>query len=177
MEMDISLYIVKFERPHGYSDNEADFNKNAEVWAAAGFELNTYEAKKNYQNYAKFEDPFICDKDRVLELMISGIALSVERELATTVNIKAGVELEALAAKVEAGPMGAGNEYNTRCEVHMPGQALSLYNDVKLLTDCCTDELSSQLALGWRIIAACPQPDQRRPDYILGMYNHNMTTR
>lgn len=34
-----------------------------------------------------------------------------------------------------------------------------------------TDVLQEQIAKGWRIIAACPQPDQRRPDYILGRFN------
>lgn len=64
-----------------------------------------------------------------------------------------------------------GNQYNQKCEVHMPGQALSTYNEVMLMEDCCSDALQSELVRGWRIIAACPQPDQRRPDYILGRFN------
>ncbi len=61
--------------------------------------------------------------------------------------------------------------YNTKCDVHMPGQALSMYNDTQLMEDACTGALQEQLNKGWRIIAACPQPDQRRPDYILGRFN------
>ena len=41
-----------------------------------------------------------------------------------------------------------------------------------LLSDACTDELQGALRDGWRIIAVCPQPSQRRPDYVLGRYNH-----
>ena len=60
--------------------------------------------------------------------------------------------------------------YNNKCEVHMPGQALSFYNELLLKEDCCTDVLNEELCKGWRIVAACPQPDQRRPDYILGRF-------
>ena len=63
--------------------------------------------------------------------------------------------------------------YNSKVDVHMPGQALANYNELMLLEDCCTDELARSLDNGWRIIAACPQPDQRRPDWILGRYNPN----
>lgn len=59
---------------------------------------------------------------------------------------------------------------NERCHVHMPGQALSTYNEVQLLENLCSDELQRSLDDGWRIIAACPQPDARRPDYVLGRY-------
>lgn len=68
----------------------------------------------------------------------------------------------------------AGNVYNNLCEVHMPGMALATYNEVCLLEDACSDELQRNISVGWRIIAACPQPDQRRPDYILGRFNANL---
>lgn len=60
--------------------------------------------------------------------------------------------------------------YNQMVGVHLAGNALSLYNELMLAEDCCTDELQHRLDEGWRIIAACPQP-QRRPDYILGRIN------
>ncbi len=34
--------------------------------------------------------------------------------------------------------------------------------------DCCTQELQRALDEGWRIIAACPPNDSRRPTYIIG---------
>ncbi len=66
-----------------------------------------------------------------------------------------------------------GVVYNELVQVHMPGQALSTYNEVLLLEgeDSCSDNLQTHLNTGWRIIAACPQPDARRPDYILGRFN------
>ena len=63
------------------------------------------------------------------------------------------------------------NTFNEKCEVHVGGHALMQVNEVNLLEDCCTDVLQGELKAGWRIIAACVQPDGRRPDYIMGRYN------
>lgn len=60
--------------------------------------------------------------------------------------------------------------FNDRCDVHVPGLGLLMYNRVALIEDGCTDKLQEALIDGWRIIAVCPQPDQRRPDYVLGKY-------
>lgn len=68
-------------------------------------------------------------------------------------------------------PVSGGNTYNNKCEVHMPGNMLATYNQVQLLEDSCTDVLQDSLSAGWRIIAVCPQPDSRRPDYIMGRFN------
>lgn len=61
--------------------------------------------------------------------------------------------------------------YNSKCDVHVPGLGLIALNRTLLLEDSCTDALQDALNDGWRIIAACPQPDSRRPDYILGKYD------
>lgn len=57
---------------------------------------------------------------------------------------------------------------NTRCNVAVAGLGLLTVDEVTHECDCCTDRLQSLLAEGWRILAVCVQPDQRRPDYILG---------
>ena len=64
-----------------------------------------------------------------------------------------------------------GNSFNQRVQVHVGGGLITTYNDLCLKEDCCTDKLQTELNNGWRIIAVCVQPDQRRPDYILGRYN------
>lgn len=61
--------------------------------------------------------------------------------------------------------------FNQKVSVHVGGGLMVTYNDLCLKEDCCTDALQSELNNGWRIIAVCVQPDQRRPDYILGRYN------
>ncbi|MCA1021553.1 hypothetical protein [Halobacillus litoralis] len=60
-------------------------------------------------------------------------------------------------------------EFNSKCDVHVPNLGLMSINKLAYATDYCTEELQRLLHQGWRIISVCPQPDQRRPDYILGM--------
>jgi hypothetical protein len=62
-------------------------------------------------------------------------------------------------------------EFNEVCNVHIGNIGLLHINQVAYANDKCTEELQELLNEGWRIIAVCPQPDQRRPDYILGRYN------
>lgn len=57
---------------------------------------------------------------------------------------------------------------NQKVNVAVPGLGLLAMVRVMLASDCCTDDLNEHLQDGWRILAICPQPDQRRPDYILG---------
>ncbi len=62
-------------------------------------------------------------------------------------------------------------DFNSKCNVHIGGGLIVTFNDLCLKEDTCTDELMVELSNGWRIIAVCIQPDQRRPDYVLGRYN------
>ena len=57
---------------------------------------------------------------------------------------------------------------NQRCNVVVAGTEVLKVKTVMLLADACTDDLQRHLNEGWRILAVCVQPDQRRPDYILG---------
>lgn len=58
--------------------------------------------------------------------------------------------------------------FNRKVEVHVPGSSLLKIDEICLVEDGCTDNIQNHLKDGWRILAVCPQPDQRRPDYILG---------
>lgn len=62
-------------------------------------------------------------------------------------------------------------EFNQKCDVHIGNLGLLNINQLAYTEDTCTEELQKHLNGGWRILAVCPQPDQRRPDYILGRYN------
>lgn len=64
--------------------------------------------------------------------------------------------------------------FNQKVDVHIGGGFLATYNELCLKEDCCTDALQQELNDGWRMIAVCVQPNQRRPDYILGRYNHDL---
>lgn len=57
---------------------------------------------------------------------------------------------------------------NERCSVAVAGLGLLTITEVEAHEDLCTHELQKRLDDGWRIVAVCVQPDQRRPDYILG---------
>jgi hypothetical protein len=63
------------------------------------------------------------------------------------------------------------NTFNEKTNVHVGGGLITTYNDLMLKEDVCIDVLQEELNNGWRIIAVCVQPDQRRPDYILGRFN------
>tara|TARA_R110000851_G_scaffold191919_1_gene342467 strand:+ start:144 stop:629 length:486 start_codon:yes stop_codon:yes gene_type:complete len=132
-----------------------------------GMDLGDWADTGQYQTFATAPVPHIRDGAQVLEMMSRGITVSVESEVRTSVDIAGAL------ATMSDKPLkvSGGDQYNTHCEVHMPGQALSMYNDILLLEDVCSDALQTSLNNGWRIIAACPQADQRRPDYVLGRYN------
>jgi hypothetical protein len=68
----------------------------------------------------------------------------------------------------EIGTQRPSQQFNDRVSVHVANNALMRVDETKVLEDCCTEDLQGWLDDGWRILAICPQPDQRRPDYILG---------
>lgn len=61
--------------------------------------------------------------------------------------------------------------FNHPCQQMQPGAWLGNVNRTMLVEDSCTDALQGYLDEGWRILAIQPQPDQRRPDYILGRFD------
>lgn len=76
---------------------------------------------------------------------------------------------------IEALERSSDLRMNERCGQEQPGSGLWAVAETLLLEDACTDALQDALAKGWRIIAVQPQPDQRRPDYILGRSLANST--
>lgn len=70
----------------------------------------------------------------------------------------------------------SSQQFNEKCNVPNYDTSMQLINQILLLEDCCSDYLQQALSEGWRIIAISPQPNQRRPDYILGRHTDNPTT-
>lgn len=85
-------------------------------------------------------------------------------------------EMKKIADKIEGvnSKFDKSMQFNQRCDVHVPNLGLMNINKLAYATDYCTVELQRLLLQGWRLIAICPQPDQRRPDYILGMHVSDM---
>lgn len=122
-----------------------------------------------YSSAIKDEEDLIVDGPKALEMLAAFPSSKIERVIETEVD--PAKVFEQVASKAEAAFVGGQAVYNTKCDVHMPGSMLATYNEVQLLEDSCTEVLQASLAAGWRLIAACPQPDQRRPDYIMGRFN------
>lgn len=79
-------------------------------------------------------------------------------------------------SEIEAKIGGVGDSsraFNERVNVHVPGLGLLLINEALVEHDACTERLNDMLQQGWRILAVCPQPDQRRPDYVMGRSTRN----
>ena len=58
--------------------------------------------------------------------------------------------------------------FNQKVKVSVPDIGLMKVKHVVVHTDLCTEQLQHELDKGWCILCICPQPDQRRPDYVLG---------
>lgn len=179
MKVNKSLYKVKINSTgtlYG-AVTEKEFLEEQEKYKGFDFlsltDFNHDELTWYYNLPIKIED-LVLSEEQITSLAIKNLPFTVDQEINVDVDITA--QLIALAEKPIKliQKSNDGDTYNNKCEVHMPGQSLSLYNDLLLLEDVCTDELQSSLNSGWRIIAACPQPDNRRPDYILGRFNPNL---
>ena len=73
-----------------------------------------------------------------------------------------------LAERMENLPFNQEQDFNQKVNVHVPNLGLMNVSEVEICEDFCTHALQDKLDNGWRILAICPQPDQRRPDYVLG---------
>jgi len=117
------------------------------------------------------ESSVICTAEQAIELIAAGYSGSYfsANPIQEVAVVDGGPDVEGLfsilADKIASMPAASMNE---RCNQQQPGNALMGIAETKLLQDSCTDVLQENLAGGWRIIAVQPQPDQRRPDYILG---------
>lgn len=58
--------------------------------------------------------------------------------------------------------------FNSKCNTHVSDVSLFTITETMVLENGCTEMLQARLKEGWRILSICPQPDQRRPDYVLG---------
>lgn len=135
-----------------YADKEQD-DKNKEslkMFLAGRFEFDVTEL-------ARFSFPF----------EVIGVSESGNNFIPQVSN-----QLSKILSMVEKRGMKVSETKVENMHIHLPEHTSYIGVDqVKVLEDCCTDSLQRRLEEGWRILAICPQPHQRRPDYILGMYN------
>lgn len=153
-----------------------DDNKRAESWAAhiaklssLGIETSTFVM----HSHGFGSDHVIITSGMLIELMSAGVEVKIVKQADIPDTGSTSDRMMTMITKLEALMLLPGTDasFNSKCEVHMPGNAMLQFNETMLLEDCCTDQLQETLDKGWRIIAAQPQPDARRPDYILGRFN------
>lgn len=182
--MDIKLYKVKLANGGhiwNYGNGEEGSAKALLECAQRKAELDAVDwptctvdpESPNHYHFTR-EETQVVSRDRYVVLLEAGLKLELEQVI--YVNVDPAEVFQRVSETYSRGlemPSAGGNTYNNKCEVHMPGNMLATYNQVQLLEDSCTDALQSALSAGWRIIAVCPQPDSRRPDYIMGRFNPN----
>jgi hypothetical protein len=185
--MKIKLYSVNIEAFGSnycyYSEYIKKYNTAVKVNEAlnTGFNIELQpeperdaEGKEKYNSWHPFvssSDVVMLTEEQVVWLAVNNHTFKVKQEVPVEVA-DVNKTFEFVAGKSNELTQ-TNNTYNNRCEVHMPGNMLASYNEVMLIEDSCTDQLQSALSSGWRMIAVCPQPDQRRPDYIMGRWNPN----
>lgn len=106
------------------------------------------------------------------DLLRSGLSFTVEGNQKSDLSVANQLfdQFQLLEAKITTAIAGLDSDhhFNQKCNVHISGIGLLAITEVSIYYDLCTDTLQSLLSEGWRIVAVCPQPNQRRPDYILG---------
>lgn len=184
----ISMIQLSCEQSY-FSDYEpylVEFNKIRDELFSLGQtaiaeKLEKYEPERNYFYTPAVE--FLADSELVVSLMSKGFSAKIKSSLPQDSDLQNKIQsceksIDALMSQL-AGKLNCdsdalkNNYYNNRCECHISNVGLHMMNRTMLLENSCTDDLTQALANGWRIISALPQPDQRRPDYILGKYDPN----
>ena len=172
MKVTPNLYNVVIEANTEWDPTESSFIEGQKPYHVLDFvELSVFDPEGKYSQCLLKESKLVLSDEQLLQLAVLNIKFQVKQKINVSIDItKQLIELAEKPIKIITEGGGA-NVYNNKCEVHMPGHSLSLYNEMLLLEDACTDELQTSLNSGYRIVAACPQPDKRRPDYILGRFN------
>jgi hypothetical protein len=142
----VRLVEIKFE--HDFVPTPEQLHELQMAWVYGS------EFKLDEEGRLPWWSSFLVDIDKM-----PVVPYKVERLVLNTSSASLGLDTDT-AARVPA--------FNHRVNVTVPGLGLLLLNEVQAATDICTDSLNDMLKEGWRIVAVCPQPDQRRPDYVLG---------
>lgn len=176
MKVCAELYRVRITEQAGYQSTKEDFAKAQAKFDGMDFVTRTeWDEEPAACNYLLVTvEELLLDREQLLAMSIRNIRFEVIQEIKVDIDITQQIiELAEKPIKIIT-ESSKGDTYNHKCEVHMPGQGLSLYNEMLLLEDECMDSIQSHLNSGWRIVAACPQPEQRRPDFILGRFNPDL---
>lgn len=163
-----SIYVWDQDDEKKEREKEKKVEKRKMILSKVGIKVDDEDLSKSVS--------ILATESQLADLIVFGESVTASSSFDLTEDrfMRAADAIEMAAAKIEkfAGSIpDVNNHYNERVEVYTPGSGLMLFNRIMLLQDACSDALQTELDNGWRIVAACPQPDQRRPDYILGRYD------
>ena len=165
--------IFKFEFDYGttFTLEEAEWMK---TYLGNSFNIvneansnGKYEVKDRWIQYSADIEP-ILEKFPMIKLKINQLEDTTHYQVLTSWIAKLDNISNRLASVQSSQAM-----FNNKCNVHVPGLGLMQIDETTWEEDCCTERLQKMLNNGWKILAVCPQPDQRRPDYVLGRNSKN----
>lgn len=110
----------------------------------------------------------------VIKSLPKGFTASVQGDAPLSMHAAVLAELRHINAKLVAidAPFDRyPQQYSRDLGAHVPSEALLRVRETMVLDNCCTEVLDGKLEEGWRLLAVCPQPDQRRPDYVIGRFD------
>ena len=151
---------------HNYNELEKDLNS---IWENMSIKdaLDKYPDAITIASNDESQILTINEYERVYDCCY--IKSIINTEVETTHSF---INYDMLAEKISNSLISktGSNLFNNKLEIHQPNMPLFTYNNFIHLNDCCTELLQEHINKGYRVVAICPQPDQRRPDYILGVF-------
>lgn len=198
--------LYKIELPYTIEVNEEQFDKlsqyvECKYQTEENFEISRHDSEYRKYNKQKREELkkkrfkeymsnqikkvdvvdriIVVDLDRFLSdvpfleiTIIKTVYVNVDSKIDNMIEVMERFEkLDEIAKNINK------SSFNQVCNVHVGGSLLINVNELLLEEDACTDVIQDYLDTGWRMVACCVQPDGRRPDYILGRYNSDKTTK
>lgn len=148
---------------HTYDEEEASLSEGKKKFVT----ISDYVELKPSKEYLIEVEPFI-QKFPTIRIKIRGTVQTSNSAVANMLKQMQEVQdkfhkaLQSFDEKIE---------FNQKCDVHIGNLGLLNINQLGYAVDKCTQELQVVLNQGWRILAVCPQSNQRRPDYVLGRFN------
>ena len=133
------------------------------------------EDKNHPDTQILFDKFYIGNGTNIVPLnRLLSLGLPIEFNISGTIkeapeyNVKETILHKLLSLESKLTQFDQGMQFNQKVGVHISDLGLLSVKEVTWLEDACTEELQRKLDEGWRILAVCPQPNSRRPDYVLG---------
>lgn len=147
--------IVNFTFSYGFKPDQETIEKVNNI--LIGSKLGVDEKDGSI----KYWESHTADLNDILEI-------TNEIRLQKSDNLSLEARLINTIERFARGNYSREQQFNEKVNIHVSDIGLLKINEVIVMTNACTEDLQDNLNDGWHIIAVCPQPDQRRPDYVLG---------